>query len=74
MAENESGDIVKHLRELNIAKKQGDREGERDIYFKMGRENYSNGNFKQAAEYCKLSLNPCNKSLVKRLVSLVKSG
>ena len=62
MAENESRDMVQHLQEISIAKKMGDREGERDTYFKLGCENYSNSNFKQAIEYLELSLN-INKEL-----------
>ena len=57
MAENESEDIVKHLQEISITKQMCDREGERNTYFKLGCESYSNGNFKQAIEYLELSLN-----------------
>ena len=57
MAESESGDIVKHMQELSIAKNMGDREGEGNAYYKLGCKNYSLSNFKQAVEYHKLYLN-----------------
>ena len=56
MAGSESGDIVKYMQELSIAKQMGDREGEGNAYNKLGKY-YSLSNFKQAIEYHKLHLN-----------------
>ena len=57
MAEDESEDIVKHMEELSIAKKLGDREREGNTYYKLADIYYSQGNFKQAIEYHELDLN-----------------
>ena len=56
MAESESEDIVKHMEELSIAKKLGDREREGNTYYKLGDVYYSQGNFKKTIEYTKLHL------------------
>ena len=56
MAEIEFEDTVKHMQELSIAKTRGDREGEGEAHYKLGRTYYSQGDFKQAIEYHKLHL------------------
>ena len=56
MAEDESEDIVKHMQELSIAKKLGDREREGNTYYKLADVCHSQGNFKQVIEYQKLHL------------------
>ena len=69
MAEGESEDIVKHMQELSIAKKMGDREWEGHAYNKLADVYHSQGNFKQVIEYQKLHL-----SIAKELGNRSKEG